>query len=346
MADEPDEELRRNGPYGALYHLRLQHLPPRAEPVFEDPAMQRRVWGNVWGVHNDVGRLRLCLVHRPADEMAIIDPGKYDPSLDALIDRDLQWMYGGSTPPDIAKMQEQHDGLVRALEAEDVQVINIEMPPLDPQAMFPRDAAVAVKGGAIVCRLGPVGDQPGSGRRGEEAYVTKAIAALGMPILHTIHGAGLMEGGSFLFVNETTAVLGVGTRQNEAAARQLEAVFNEQGVRLLRVPITGYSQHIDGSIVMVDYDKAIAHVARLPYWFLEELERLGIQVIQVWPGENNKPVNCLAVRPGRVIIAEGCPREVKALNAAGVETIEIPFDAIHRNGGGIHCATLPLVRDP
>lgn len=340
-----DDEIRQNGPYGALYHMRLQHLPPRAEPAFESPEMQQHVWGRVWGVHNDVGRLRLVLVHRPSDEMNVIDPSKYDPSLDALIDRDQQWMYGGSEPPDVAKMQEEHDGLVRALKAEDVEVINIDMPPGNPQAMFPRDSAVAVKGGAVICRLGPVGNEPGYGRRGEEAYVTKAIAALGMPILHTIHGTGLMEGGSFLFLNEETAVLGTGSRQNEAAARQLDAIFAEQGVRLLRVPITGYSQHIDGSIVMVDHDKALVHVARLPHWFLETLDELGIQAIQAWPTMKNKPVNCLAVRPGRVIIAEGNPREVAALNSAGVETIEIPFDAIHSNGGGIHCATLPLVRD-
>src|SRR5947208_14410065 len=33
--------------------------------------------------------------------------------------------------------------------------------------------------------------------RGEEAFVTRRLAALGMPILRTIHGSGLFEGGSF-----------------------------------------------------------------------------------------------------------------------------------------------------
>ncbi len=101
----------------------------------------------------------------------------------------------------------------------------------------------------------------------------------------------------------------------------------------------------DGCIVIVDYDKAIVNVTRLPYWFLDLLTELGIQAIHVWPTEQ-KAVNCLAVRPGRVIIAAGCPRTVERLHRAGVETIEIPYDEVHKNGGGIHCSTLPLVRDP
>jgi N-dimethylarginine dimethylaminohydrolase len=30
---------------------------------------------------------------------------------------------------------------------------------------------------------------------------------------------------------------------------------------------------------------------------------------------------------------------------AGIETIEIPYSEIRKNGGGIHCSTLPLLRD-
>ena len=70
--------------------------------------------------------------------------------------------------------------------------------------------------------MGPVGAQPGMGRRGEEAHVARVIAGLGMPILRTIHGRGLFEGGSFAFLNEQTAVVGVGSRANPEGARQVE----------------------------------------------------------------------------------------------------------------------------
>lgn len=338
---ERDEELRGSEAY---YHVVLERIPPRAEPAFEAPEMQERVWGRVWGVRNDVDPLRLCVVHRPGDEINVIDPAKYDPTIAALIDDAEQWYWRDRTGPDLALMQEQHDGLVAALRAEGVEVRYVDGPPGDPKAVFTRDQAITVPGGAVVCRMGPVGQDPSYGRRGEEAYITRLLAELGMPILRTIHGTGLLEGGSFAFLNETTAAVGMSYRQNEAGVRQIEQVLAEQGIRLVRVPLTGHALHLDGCIVMVDHDKAIVNVARLPYWFLDTLRELGITPIHVWPTEQ-KALNCLAVRPGRVIIADGCPRTVERLNEAGVETIEIPYDEIHKNGGGIHCSTLPLVRE-
>jgi hypothetical protein len=38
--------------------------------------------------------------------------------------------------------------------------------------------------------------------------VTETLAAAGMPILRTIHGSGVMEGGSFVWLNSKTAVIG------------------------------------------------------------------------------------------------------------------------------------------
>jgi N-dimethylarginine dimethylaminohydrolase len=193
--------------------------------------------------------------------------------------------------------------------------------------------------------MGPVGIPYGTGRRGEEAYVTKVLADLGMPIIRTIAGTGLLEGGSFCFLDESTAAVGMSFRQNEEGARQLEEALAVTGVRLLRVPLTGHALHLDGGIVMVDRDKALINVTRLPYWFLDELEGLGIEPIHVWPGEGHA-VNSLAVRPGRILISEGTPRTVDRLNAAGVETVVVPYSEIRKNGGGIHCSTLPLLRDP
>ena len=31
------------------YHEVLKHIPPCSEPIFEDPEMQKRIWGQKWG---------------------------------------------------------------------------------------------------------------------------------------------------------------------------------------------------------------------------------------------------------------------------------------------------------
>lgn len=340
MSARREGEIRNTEAY---YHLVLERIPPRATPEFHDPEMQGRVWGRHWGVRNDVDPLRLVALHRPGDEMKTIDPDKYDDTIEALIDDHEQWYWRDSEPPDIDLMQSQHDALRSALQAEGVEIIDVPGSDGDVKAVFTRDMAIAIDGGAIICRMGPVGVPYGYGRRGEESYITKVIAGLGMPIIRTIAGAGLLEGGSFCFLDQTVAAVGMSYRQNEEGARQLEEALALTGTRLIRVPLTGHALHLDGGIVMVDRDKALINVTRLPYWFLDELKALGIEAIHCWPTEGHA-VNSLAVRPGKILISEGCPHTVERLHQAGVETVEIPYSEIRKNGGGIHCSTLPLVR--
>jgi N-dimethylarginine dimethylaminohydrolase len=108
--------------------------------------------------------------------------------------------------------------------------------------------------------------------------------------------------------------------------------------------LVGHSLHLDGCIVMVDRAKALVNITRLPYWFLDELKELGIETIHCWPSEGHA-VNSLALRPGRILISDSCPRTVERLNEAGVETVVLDYSEVRKNGGGIHCSTLPLVRE-
>ncbi len=199
---------------------------------------------------------------------------------------------------------------------------------------------IAVDGGAIVTRLGP------RIRRGEEKPATQTLAHIGMPILRTVHGAGLMEGGSFAWLNEKTAVIGLSTRVNEEGARQVEEVLNAQGAEVIRVELTGYRLHIDGNLVMVDADTAIVNPTQLPFWFLGRLEEMGIRTVEVHPDDAIGTINCLAVRPGRVIMPEGVSqRTAERLDRLGVEIVTVPYAKTYLGGGGIHCSTSPLVRD-
>lgn len=328
------------------YHEVLKRIPPRPFPAFEDPGMQERVWGRRWGVFNDVGTLKMVLVHRPGNEINIMSGEKYDFSIEALIDDEEQWYWRGKEPPDLVRMQKQHDEMVNVLRREGVEIVYVDGSPRDPKAVFTRDNGIAVQGGFIVGRMGPVGKFPGTGRRGEEAFVTRKVAELGMPILRTIHGGGLFEGGSFAFLNESNAVIGLSYRQNEEGARQIEEVLRVQGVNLIRVPLTGHSLHIDGAIVMVDHDLALINITRLPYWFLDKLQELKIRYLEIHHADKWGVINCLAIRPGKVVMAtnngEGT---AERLLKNGVEVIGIDYSEVEKNGGGIHCSTLPLIRE-
>ncbi len=308
--------------------------------------MQRRVWGRRWGVFNDVGRIRMIMLHRPQDEIRVMTSDKYDPSIDALIDDEEQWYFRSDKGPDLGRMQEEHDRLARTLRENDVEVAYVDGGPRDPNAMFVRDNAIVVRGGAILSRMGPVGGPFGTGRRGEEAYVTKFLANLGMPILHTVHGAGLLEGGSFSLLDETHAVVGLSLRQNNEGVDQLRGVLRHQGIELIEVPLTGYSMHIDGALMMIDHDKALVNVERLPYWFLEKLAELGIEAIPIDFRDNAvAAINNLAIAPGKLIMDSSANWTADALATRGLTVIPIPYEECRKHGGGIHCSTLPLIRE-
>jgi len=328
------------------YHEVLKAFPPKAVPPFEDPEMQQRVWGRRWGVFNDVGPLRMVLVHRPGDEIRIMTEDKFDPQIEALIDRKEQWYFRSRKAPDLAKMQAEHDAMVEAMKKDGVEVVYVDGSPRDPKAMYTRDNGIAVPGGIIIARMGPVGEDPGTGRRGEEAYVTRRVAALGAPILRTIHGTGLFEGGSFAFLDETAAVIGMSYRQNEEAARQIEEVLAPMGVKLYRVPLTGHALHIDGALVMVDEKLALVNITRLPYWVLDLLGDRGINTVETHWADNPRVTNVLAVRPGKVLLAiNNGDGTAERLTRAGVEVVPIDYTECQMAGGGIHCSTMPLIRD-
>ena len=127
---------------------------------------------------------------------------------------------------------------------------------------------------------------------------------------------------------------------------QVGEVLARQGVELLIVELSGYDIHLDVNFLMIDRDLALLNPNLLPFSFLEELGRRGIRYIETDPADDPWIVNSLAVAPGKVLMPEGATnRTLDRLAAAGVTWITVPYDAVQKNGGGLHCSTTPLRRD-
>ena len=324
-----------------VYNQTVKLFAAGAEPPFEDDGELMASWGAVWGIDNDVGKIRSILMHAPGPEMGIVDVSKRIEEIGSYGDPATGWYFQSDTPPDLDKMRAQHRAFVAALEADGVQVHYVEgVDNTRLKSVYTRDPLIMVKGGAIVCRMGA------RIRRGEELAITRTLAKIGVPILRTISGAGVMEGGSFAWLNDKTCAIGVGVRVNREGAEQVGEVLKRQGVELLIVDLPGYDIHLDVSFLMIDKDLALISPNGLPFSFLEELKARGIHTVELDPSDDGWINNSLAIAPGKLLMPEGASnRTLDRLAAHGVTWTTIPFAAVQANGGGLHCSTTPLQRD-
>jgi len=314
--------------------------PSKPLPPFDAPGELTSVWGRPWGASDEVGPLKMVLMRRPGPEFEEMSNGRFDEKLGFLVDPLGHWYWNSTEPPDVERVRAQHAGLAAALDAEGVEVVFAEelSAPLF-NGVFTRDPLVTVRGGAVIGRLAP------RQRRGEEASILRVLASVGMPVLRTIAGCGTLEGGSFVKIRPDVAALGLSTRCNEQGAEQLEEVLRLLGIELIRVPLPGFSIHLDGHMAMLDHDTALVDGAGLPYWFIARLQAMGIHLLWRHPDEHWS-VNCIVIRPGRVIMSDSSPHTRQLLEHRGIEVVSIPYDEVQKFSGGVHCSTMELIREP
>jgi N-dimethylarginine dimethylaminohydrolase len=78
---------------------------------------------------------------------------------------------------------------------------------------------------------------------------------------------------------------------------------------------------------------------------MDHLQELGIEAIHADYRDAKLAVNCLALSPGKIVMDELAPWTAEKLQARGIETILTSYRECRKHGGGIHCSTLPLVRE-
>ena len=169
-----------SAPPGWIYNETVRMFATPGNPPFEDSSELEKYWGRVWGVDNDVGRIRSILMHRPGDEMKVVDPSKRIESIGSFGDLEKGWYFQCDTVPPLAAMQAQHDALVAALRAQGVEIHFVEgVGGGRLKSCYTRDPFIMVKGGAIVTPHGDphpprrgTGDHPHAGedRRADPAH--------------------------------------------------------------------------------------------------------------------------------------------------------------------------------
>lgn len=296
------------------------------------------IWGRNWGAQSEIGRLRMVLVSRPSDNEA--SPEVRD---------DPHFFAEQGAYPNLELMRRQHAALVKVLEDFGAEVVYLDPPPetVGPygrlRMLWAPASAFVINGGAIMPRYGLA-----PWRRGFEALLARRLGELGCPILTTIHGHGIFElGGNCQWLDPHHLVIGVGKTTNMEGVRQIWPLLNDVGVSDIHLTTFHKVIHLDMAFGMASDWVAVVDPRCLEPSFLAYLRRKGIELVEVTPDEaDNSACNTLVLQPGLVVLPSGNPKTAKALRDRQIEVVEVDMSEFVKTGGGPHCATAGLIRDP
>jgi N-dimethylarginine dimethylaminohydrolase len=279
------------------------------------------IWGR-WGTASEWGRLEAVLLHRPG------------PEIEGLSEHDHALML---EPLDPQAMRREHEALEQAYRQAGVEVYFLEPEgEVPPNTMFCRDLFFMTPEGAILAR-------PASTvRAGEERVLARRLAALGVPILLSVHGRGTFEGADALWLGRGTVLLATGLRTNAEGAAQVEAVLRSLGLEVIRVGLAHGSMHLLGVLNFAGPDLAVAWPWRVPQEAVDVLRRRGFRIL--FPPDEEElrvrmALNFVPLEPYRVLMPADCPRARELYEAAGVTCVELEIGALRRAAGGMGCLT-------
>jgi arginine deiminase len=300
---------------------------PRSASLHEEIG---RLWA-ACGVATEWQPLQAALLHRPGPE---VTAGEEPNAAQMLAQIDL------------TVAREQHDNLVQAYRDAGVAVHYVEPPeapvrPLTPNLMFVADLMFMTPEGAILAR-------PASTvRAGEERWIARRLADLGVPILRSLQGTATFEGADAAWLDPQTVLVGRGLRTNNEGIMQLTAVLNEMGVVVLPVDLPYGTMHLMGQLRFVTADCAIAWPGRIAYAAVTALRDRGYKVLFI-PNEQEalrgSAFNFVTLGPNEILMAAGNPVTQAFYEEASVTCHTVAVGELIKAAGGIGCLTGVLAR--
>ena len=251
--------------------------------------------------------------------------------------------FGWRSAPDPARIVEEHEGFVAALESAGVEVVVGAALDSALDAIYVHDPAAVTSGGAILLRLGK------KLRQVEVEAIERDFAAADVGVIARLEAPATAEGGDMLWLDDRTLVVGRGYRTNDAGVEALRRAL--PGVDVIAVDLPHYHgrdevMHMLSLVSPLADDLAVVYLPLMPIRLVELLEARGVGFVEVPDDEfESMACNVLALAPRVALALDGNPETRGRLEAAGVDVRVYPGEELSRKGdGGPTCLTRPLVR--
>lgn len=218
----------------------------------------------------------------------------------------------------------QWDGYVAALHENGWQTIEVSPAEDCPDSVFVEDTVVVHRSVAVISRPGA------DTRKAETVEVEKAIEDLGYSI-NRIRPPGTLDGGDVLKVDDTVYV-GRSGRTNAEGIRQLRAVLEPIGARVVAVPVTKVL-HLKSAVTALPDGTVIGYLPLVDDplifgRFMPVPEESGAQVVLL--GE------------GRLLISHDCTGSIGLLEGLGYEPVPVDVGEYLKLEGSVTCMSVRL----
>ena len=224
---------------------------------------------------------------------------------------------------DVDTARAQHSLYEGLLEGLGCRVEHLAGDPGFPDSVFVEDIAVVLDEIAIITRPGALS------RRGERLSIERTLAPY-RPISH-IQAPGILDGGDVLTVARSIYV-GLSTRSNAEAVRQLRALVADHGYRVIETEFRG-CLHLKSAVTTVSDDTLLIN----PEW----VDASAFPEQDCIPLDPAEPRAANVVRIGStVLFAAEFPRTGQRLSALGYDARPVEASELAKAEGALTCCSL------
>ncbi|MCJ7625843.1 MAG: arginine deiminase family protein, partial [Anaerolineaceae bacterium] len=290
----------------------------------------RQEIGSLWancGLNSEWAPLKQVLLHTPGPELSAADPESA---------QQLE-------TPDWQVARTQHDAIAQAYRDAGISVHYVDPDTIpSPNQMFCADLVFMTPEGAILAR-------PASTvRAGEERFIARKLADLGIPILRMLRGNAVFEGADAHWLDVHTVLIGRGLRTNTEAIAQISSILNEIGVNVIPVDLPVGTMHLMGILRFLDKDLVVTWPYRIAWGAVEAIRERGFEVVyipDVREAAQGSALNFVTLGPREILMNAGNPITQAFYESQGVTCHTVDVSELKKAAGAIGCLTGILERE-
>jgi dimethylargininase len=227
------------------------------------------------------------------------------------------------TPIDVEVARAQHHEYVKALASLGCQVVELPAEADLPDSVFVEDTAFILDEVAVITRPGA------DSRKAETDSIIRALSPH-RALVHVTEPA-TVDGGDVLVLGKNIYV-GISTRSNNAAIRQLQELLDVYGYKVSGVEMHD-CLHLKTAVTKVDENTLLIN----PNW-VDNFHFKDFDWIIVDPSEPFA-ANCLPVN-GHIIYPTSFPKTRAKLESRGYKIKAVTVDELAKAEGAVTCCSL------